>query len=152
MSDSVQFVEFFGEQFAVPARMNARLRARFFRVAAEGGNTEDQMSEAAILLDKMIEQSVRPEDRKRFDDLCDREMPGDEELMGFVVKVISASAERPTGRPSDSSGGPTIIEQKSVSAQELSAHPSLQLIRDLEAQGRADKAQFVKLAMQASAS
>lgn len=153
MSDSVQFVEFFGERFAVPARMNARLKTRFFALAAEGGEGAEvdasKQSEAAILLEKMVQQSVRPEDRKRFDDLCDREMPSDEELMQFLVDVMSAAAERPTGRPSDSSDGQTSTAPKSATELASSDAPKLTLVQELEAAGRADKAEFVVMAERA---
>lgn len=149
MSDTVQWVEFFGERFAVPARMNARLRVRFMRLAAEGADTAEAESEAAILLDKMVQSSVRPEDQDRFDALCERECPSDEDLMRFIVNVIAAAAERPTGQPSDSSDGLTIIEPKSESAPDSLDAPSLRVVRELEAAGRPDKAEFVAMAMRA---
>lgn len=149
MSDTVQWVEFFGERFAVPARMNARLRVRFMRLAAEGADTAEAESEAAILLDKMVQSSVRPEDQDRFDALCERECPSDEDLMRFIVNVIAAAAERPTGQPSDSSAGLTVTEPKSVSVPASSVQPDLQLVRELEQQGRADKAEFVMMNLRA---
>ena len=147
MSDSVQFVEFFGERFAVPPRLNQRLVIRFQRKAAEGADTADldeaKAREAAILLDKMIEQSVRAEDRERFEAVCDRELPSDEELMEFVAKVLAAVAQRPTGRPADSSSGPTSIEPKSVSEPAY-----LRVVQREEEAGRPDRALMVLMAQE----
>lgn len=145
MADDVRFVEFFDERFAVPARMNQRLVIRFQRLAAEGADTEDlneaKAREATIMLDRMIEQSVRPEDRQRFEDVCDREMPNDEELMGFVADVLAAAAGRPTSRPSDSSGGQTSTPPNSGGDSSAAA-----VVARLEAQGRPDLALIVDMA------
>jgi hypothetical protein len=147
VSDSVQFVDFFGEQFAAPARMNSRLVIRFQRMAAEGADTADvdeaKAREAAIMLDKMIEQSVRPEDRPRFEDVCDRELPSDEELMKFVADVLAAVAGRPTSRPSDSSDGPTNTRPNS------GGDSSLAVVHRLEERGRPDLALMVTMSQEA---
>lgn len=141
MPDDVQFVEFFGERFAVPARINQRLVIRFSRLAAEGADTSagdsSKANEAAILLDRMVEQMVRPEDKDRFEDVCDRERPTDEELMEFIASVMKAVSGRPTSRPSDSSAGPT------TTAPSSEPDSSSRVIARLEEQGRPDLALVV---------
>ncbi len=141
MSDDVQFAEFFGERFAVPQRINQRLIIRFGRLAAEGADTAAtnpaKANEAAILLDRMVEQMVRPEDKDRFEDVCDRERPTDEELMAFIADVMAAVSRRPTSRPSDSSAGPTSTPQNSADDS------SSRVITRLEQQGRPDLALVV---------
>jgi hypothetical protein len=148
VSDTLGFVDFFGERFAVPARINQRLVVKFGRIAAEGGDTEHtdpaRALEAAIVLDKMVEQSVRAEDRQRFEDVCDRECPTDEELMGFVASVMAAVSRRPTSPPSGSSGGRTVTPQSA----EVDSYS--QVIEREEAAGRPDRALMVLMAQESS--
>lgn len=142
MSDSVEFVEFFGEQFAAPQRINQRLLIKVSRLAAEGADTEDmdeaKAKAAAIVLDQMIEQCVRAEDKQRFEDICDRERVNDEELMEFVGKVMEVVSGRPTTRPSVSSAGQTVTEPSSGDAS------FLRVVERLETSGRPELAYMVE--------
>lgn len=152
MSDTVEFVEFFGEQFRVPQRINARIRQRIAALSSQGMDLDENdpkaqqlAQQAALLIDKMVTGSIRPEDRERFEDVCDRECPSDEELMQFAMDVLEAASGRPTTQPSVSSGGPTIIQESSEDAS------SLAVIRRLEQTGRPDRAYFVRMAQEARA-
>ena len=152
MSDTVEFVEFFGEQFRVPQRINARIRQRIAALSAQGMELDENdpkaqklAQQAALLIDKMVTGSVRPEDRERFEEVCDRECPSDEELMQFAMDVLAAASGRPTMQPSVSSDGPTIIQQSSE------ADSSLAVIHRLEQAGRPDQAYIVQMAQEARA-
>lgn len=143
-----RFVDFFGEQFQVPDRINQRLVIRFGRLAAEGADTADEdpkkAAEAAILLDRMVEQMVRPEDKDRFEDACDRERVSDEELMRFIAQVMAAVSGRPTSLPSGSSDG-----QRTTPPSSEAASSSLRVVRRLEESGRPDLALMVEMAQEA---
>ncbi len=135
MPDDVQFVEFFGERFAVPERINKRLMYKLARLADEGGDSAQ--GEGAKVWDRLLDQMVRPEDLDRFNEVCDRERVQDEELMEFVADVVAATSGRPTSRSSDSSAGPTPTPQNSA------GDSSLRVIARLENQGRPDIAAVV---------
>lgn len=138
MSD--QTVEFFGEAFLAPERINTRRLLRFSAMADRGLDTDDTAGMAA--LDGLIDQCLRPEDIDRFDEVCDRERPSAEELMEFVAKMMTAITDRPTRRPSDSSDGPSTIEPKSTDdsfgrvMRHLDGRPDLQLIAMTAQQAR----------------
>ncbi len=137
-------VEFCGEQFTVPARINKRLLIRFAAAAARG--TDSNGEDGAVLLDRLLDQCVRDEDRQRFDDLCDKVRVEDEQLMEYIGKVIGALSERPTSQPSDSSAGPTSTELTSVSEEpKRSAREdaALTLLAQAEEQGRPDRGVFL---------
>jgi hypothetical protein len=136
--------EFFGETFDAPERFNVRLLTRLGTLAQRGVDTDDMEGMAHI--DRMVDQCVRAEDAQRFDDLCDREMPTFEELMGFCMEVIAEITERPTERPSDSSDGPATMSDTSA------GDSSLRVIeREVEA-GRPSRALMVMQASEARGS
>lgn len=127
--------EFFGETFDLPERFNMRLFTRFGTLAQKGMDSSD--IESVAMIDRLIDQSVRPEDVARFDEVCDRERPDFEELMEFVMGVVAEVTERPTKRPSDSSDGPTSTKDSSSDVS------SLPVIARLEQSGRPDLALMV---------
>lgn len=124
-------IEFFGEQFEVPERINKRLLYKFMALANKGA--ESDQGEGAVVLDKLIDQAVKPEDLDRFNDVCDRERVQDEELLEFLGAVIAAVSERPTSQPSDSLDGPLPTPLRSVSPpddpamEQLAGHPDMQI-------------------------
>jgi len=133
--------EFFGEVFEAPERFNMRLLSRFGALAKRGVDSEDV--EAVAMIDRLIDQAIRPEDVDRFDEVCDRERPNFDELMEFVMGVVGEVTDRPTQRPSDSSDGPTLTKPSSP------ADSSLRVIHRLEEEGRPSIALMVR--QQASA-
>ena len=140
-SDAVRFAGFYGEQFAMPARFNWRLFTKLLRMAdddVDGGDIR-----ALILIDRVIDGVVRPEDRARFEGICDRECPGFEELLEFAMVAIKALTGNPTTQPSDSSDGlPTTSTSSSPGS-------SAQVIDLFVEQGRPDLAEMVTLAQEA---
>lgn len=143
-SDSVEFVDFFGERFALPRRFNSRLLWRFMRAADDGIDSES--AEGIVLMDKLLDAVVRPEDHKRFDQVCDRECPDDEQLIEFAMEAVQKIAARPTGRPSDSSDGPRTTSTSSA------GDSSSPVIARLEERGRPDLALIVAQAQESRAS
>ena len=139
-------VAFGGERFTVADKIGLMPLMRFAK-AAQGGVDSNDMAGLAAMYD-LIEQCIAPADWARFQSVADKTRADGEELMAVVKDVIEALSARPTTRPSDSSAGPATIEPKSAAEPDLSDQPELRLIRSLESQGRPDKAQFVKLAMQ----
>lgn len=139
---SERSIEFAGEKFAVADRVGLMPLMRFAHLASAGVDSEDMEALAAMY--DLLEQCLADEDWGRFQRAATKSRADGEALMGVVQKAIEVIGERPTGPASDSSGGPTVIEPKSVSVP-VSSEP-LRLIRELEGQGRADKAEFVKLA------
>jgi hypothetical protein len=130
--------EFFGETFETPDRFNMRLFTRFGSLAKRGVDSED--IEGVAMIDALIDQCLRPEDVDRFDELCNRERPDFEELMGFVMEVVAEVTNRPTKRPSDSSDGPTPTTVSST------GDSSSRVIARLEQQERPDLALLVSKA------
>lgn len=109
-------VEFFGESFEVPEKINHRRVLRLAKYASAGADSDNLAAMGA--LDDLLVQCVRPEDTARFDALCDREGTTSEDLMRFTGQVIGSIAERPTAQPAPSSDGPTPVQESSGSRLE----------------------------------
>lgn len=73
-----------------------------------------------------------------------------EHLMPIIVKVFTGETARPTGRPSDSSDGPTVtLANSEPDSSSLAVQPvKLRAVERLEEQGRPDKALIVQLAVE----
>ena len=112
-------IEFFGEEFEVPEKLNHRRVLRLAKFASAGSDTDNLAAMGA--LDDLLTQCVRPEDAVRFDALCDREGTTSEDLMRFTGQVIAELAERPTAQPALSSDGPTPTPESSGSRLEVLA-------------------------------
>ena len=109
-------IEFFGESFEAPEKINHRRLLRIAKFAGAGADSDNLSAMGA--LDDLITQCVRPEDVKRFDELCDRVGTNAQDLMTFTGKMIGAIAERPTGQPQLSSDGPSPVPASSGSRLE----------------------------------
>ena len=112
-------IEFFGEEFEVPEKLNHRRVLRLAKFASAGSDTDNLAAMGA--LDDLLTQCVRPEDAARFDALCDREGTTSEDLMRFTGQVIAELSERPTAQPAPSSDGPTPTPESSGSRLEVLA-------------------------------
>lgn len=139
-------VEFFGERYPVADKIGLMPLMRFARVAEAGVDSGDMAGLAAMY--DLLEQCIADESWPAFQRAATRNRADGDDLMRVVKDAIEAIAARPTGRPSDSSDGPAAIEPRSVT-EPVSSEP-LRLIRDLEEQGRADKAEFVAMAQRAA--
>lgn len=126
---------FLGEQFRV-TQPGALALMRFAR-SAKGGSDANDLDGLAAMYD-LLSQVLEPDDWARFEAHADRCHATGDQLLGFVQEVLVSVAERPTGRPSDSSAGPQIIEP---SSPDDSSSP---VIRRLNDQGRPDLALLVR--------
>ncbi len=104
--------EFLGQTFVPPDSFNWRRVTKMARAAQGGGDTAEMTSLAAM--DSVVDACLRKEDVDRFDELCDEHGVSPDDLMKFVADTIVEVSERPTSRPSDSSGGPTATEPSST--------------------------------------
>ena len=112
-------IEFYGETFEVPEKINHRRVLRLAKFALAGSDSDNLAAMGA--LDDLLTQCVLPADAERFDALCDREGPTSADLMEFTGKVIAELSERPTAQPAPSSAGPTPTPESSVSRLEVLA-------------------------------
>ena len=112
-------VEFYGESFEVPEKINHRRVLRLAKFASGGADSDNLAAMGA--LDDLLTQCIRPEDSERFDALCDRVGTTAEDLMTFTGKMIGAIAERPIGQPQLSSDGPSPVPVSSGSRLEALA-------------------------------
>jgi hypothetical protein len=138
-------VEFGGEQFVVADAIGVMPLMRFAHVAKSGTDSSDLDGLAAMY--DLIEACIAPQDWDRFQRVAIKAKADDKDLFAVVREVMAMVSGRPTRRPSDSSDGPATTPPKSESEDE----PTLRLVHDLEAKGRADKAEFVVMAMREKA-
>ena len=142
-------VEFLGEQFRVGERVGLMPMMRYARVAKrqmerqKSGAKSDGMDEVESLdaTLSLLEQCVHPDDWDRFEKHTTQQGAGQEEYMEFAGRVMALLADRPTGRPSDASGGPQTIEPSST---EGSSSPATDVIGRLNDKGRPDLALVVR--------
>ena len=137
-------VEFAGESFAIADRIGLMPLMRFAKVAQSGIDT-NEMGALAAMLD-LLEQSIAPQDWRRFNDHADKVRADGDTLMTVVKEVITALSARPTSRPSDSSDGPPPTNASSA------GDSSSQVIDDMERRGRPDLALIVSMAQESRAS
>jgi hypothetical protein len=138
----VSDVEFKGETFRASDGIGLMSLMRFAHVA-QGGTDANDMEGLAAMYD-LLEQAIAADDWDRFQRHAMKVKAQGDDLMAVVQKVIQALAARPTSRPSDSSGGPTVTEPKSE------AGSSSQVVQRLEDRGRPDLALMVTMAQEAA--
>ncbi len=136
-------IEFLGEKFAIAERIGLMPLMRFAKVAKSGVDSDDLDGLAAMY--DLIQQCVSEEDWVRFEDHADKMRADGDQLMGFVQRVVTELAERPTQRPSDSSDGPQPTPQSS------GGDSSSRVVRRLEEARRPDLALAVVRAQEARA-
>lgn len=131
-------IEFCGEKFHVAEKVGLMALMRFAKAARAGITTAD-MHGLAVMHD-LIEQCIHPDDWERFQDHAASEQAGGDELMRAVRASLSVIADRPTGRSSDSSGGPQTIEPRSTDDS------SLRVVSRFNQAGRPDLALLARKA------
>lgn len=143
-------VEFFGERFALKHPDEYQWAMLEFAEVATGG-VDDGTLEALAAVMTMLRAAIADDEFDRFRAAARKNKAQvKRDLMPVVVAAFRQEVvDRPTGLPSDSSGGQTVTEPKSDSAPVVTDSPSLTLVKELEAQGRADKAQFIVMAERA---
>ena len=132
---------FLGESFALPDRFNSRRLLRFAALAATGIDDSDPVVLGEV--DKMLDHVIRMEDRQRFDDLCDEQGAGLDELLEFLMSRVAVLSGRPTVRPSASAPGPSSTSGDSADDS------SSRVVSRLESRGRVDLALMVTKAQEA---
>lgn len=140
-------IEFFGERFALKHPDDYQWAMLEFAEVATGG-VDDGTLEALAAVMSMLRAAIADDDFGRFKAAARKNKAQvKRDLMPVVVAAFRQEVtDRPTGLPSDSSGGQPVTEPKSDSAPAATVSPQLSLVQELERQGRADKAEFVKLA------
>lgn len=131
-------VEFGGESFACSDSIALMALMRFAHVASAGTDSNDLAGLAAMY--DLLEQVIAADDWDRFQQAALRTKARGDELMAVVGEVIRVLSDRPTGRPSDSSGGPTSMPLKSEAA---SSSPILREVKRQEDAGRPDRAIYL---------
>jgi hypothetical protein len=115
-------VEFFGQEFTLRPKVSEYALLKFAR-AARGGQDAETMEGMASMLD-LLEKCIVAEQWATFDRLASDNDASAEDVMAVVQAAFSQSAERPTGRLSDSSDGPTSTPLSSASNVSLAATSS----------------------------
>jgi hypothetical protein len=147
-----RIVRFQGEAFLAEFPVPPMALMEFAHIAADGVDSSDIEGYAAMY--DLLESVIKPEDWDRFKRHAKKTRATDADLQELVGKVVSGQTERPTGRPSDSSDGPTGTDLKSESAPEPSPSEEplhARVIRMHEKAGRPDKALIVLQAQEQQA-
>jgi hypothetical protein len=139
-------VEFCGVDWRIGERVGLRPMMRYARVAkrqmqrAKSGGTSDGTDEIEALdaTLSLLEQCVHPDDWEKFEQVTSAAGVDQEGYMDFAGRVMAQLADRPTGRSSDSSDGPRIIEPSST---DDSSSPVIHRLND---KGRPDLALMVR--------
>jgi len=78
-----------------------------------------------VVVKKWIRANIHPDDFDKFWKLVNDHGVGTDDLMRLMWKILEGVTARPTGRPSDSSDGPTVTTSASpdTSSQQASADP-----------------------------
>lgn len=133
-------VDFFGEQIELNDSISEWTMMEFAE-AAGSADSESLAGLAAVMT--LLREAVAPHDWRRFRDLAKKNRATAEQCMPVVVAVFQEQAARPTGRPSDSSGGPRVIEPSSTvgssspASDLLAGRPDLQLVAKRAQEARA---------------
>jgi hypothetical protein len=134
-------IEFEGERFGMAEAIGAMPLMRFAKVAKSGADSNNM--DGLVAMYDLLEQCIAPSEWVRFQAHADKTRADGEKLMGVVGKVFEALSERPTGRPSDSSGGPKSTKRNSAGGS------SSKVIKRYEKKGRPDLALMITLADEA---
>ena len=140
----MQTVTFLGETFAIAEQVSHLALMRFAKVASSGVDADDMEGLAALY--DVLGQCIDPKDWRAFQKHADDMRAQSDDLLGVMQEVLPRIAARPTGRPSDSSGGPSVPSEPSV------GDSSSRVITRLEARGRPDLALMVDQAQASRAS
>ena len=139
---STESVEFFGESFHVAERVGLMPLMRF-ATAAQSGIDANEM-EALAAMHGLLQQCIHPADLRRFERHASEAHADGDELMEFVAKVMAVVGARPTGRSSDSSDGPRVIEPSSTIVSSSPDTGPARVIQMFNEQGRPDLALLVR--------
>lgn len=99
-------VECMGESFEVHSEISAWAFADFAK-ATKGSDSDAVSTDAVLAMMDLLQDCIVADDWERFKAVTRAKRASFEQLMAVVKDMTEAQAERPTGRPSDSSDGPT---------------------------------------------
>lgn len=135
-------VEFFGETYALSGEVSEFGLLEFAEAAADGQDGDTMQGMASIM--RLLRECVAEKDAVEtyVDDMGETQTKVvaygwghfkaaarsnratvQDHLMPVIQKAFEAQADRPTGRPSDSSDGPRSIEPKSESSADVKVSP-----------------------------
>lgn len=112
-------VEFCGERFALAGAPSEFAMMEFAQAAEDGQDGETMAGMASML--RLVRDVVAAEDWPRFRNAARSNRADTEALMAVVQSAFAVVAERPTGRPVDSSPGPSPTPARSVLSAEQRA-------------------------------
>lgn len=134
-------VAFKGREFALADSVGLMPLMRFAHIAKGGVDSADL--EGLVAMYDLLRDCFTPEAWEEFQDHATATKAQADELFGAVSEAIAVIAARPTGRPSDSSGGPSTTSTSSP------AGSSSPVVRRLEEQRRPDLALLTQRAIEA---
>jgi hypothetical protein len=123
-------VEFYGEKFRLADEVN-EFAVMAFADGAENIQADSMAGMAAVY--RLLQSSIHEDDWARFKAHAFKNRANAETLMPVIGAVFEQAAERPTGRPADSSVGPEPTPPTSVSPpadaamEQLSGRPDMEL-------------------------
>ena len=110
---------FYGVEFHARNRIGLMALVQFAHISKQGLQVDD--IDALDAMHGLIRQCVIPEDWQSFLAVCDEHSPDADTIFGVVKVVISAAADRPSLRLSDSPPGST---STSTSTRDDSSSPA----------------------------
>jgi hypothetical protein len=130
-------VDFFGETFTLNPDVSEFALLEFAEAAADGQDGDTMQGLASMM--RLVKECISDDDRSRFLVSCRKNRAGAAALTEVISAAFTSKTERPTGRPSDSSDGPKVIEQKSeakpvVNISRFAGRPDIQLGLQREAE------------------
>lgn len=124
-------IDFYGEKFTLVEKVGDYALMEFAE-SAERVDSESLAGLAAIM--RLLKAAIPEADWPRFQATARKNRASVDVCMELVMVLFEQEAARPTGRPSDSSGGPRIIEpnftggSSSPVIDRLNGRPDLQLM------------------------
>ena len=124
-------VEFFGESFALNAEVSEFALMEFAEAAADGLDADAMAGMAAMM--RLIKECIVPADVARFLKSARKNRAESKDLLPILTATFEQVTEHPTGLPSDSSDGQTVIVPSSVvkpadrGLEHFAGRPDLQL-------------------------
>lgn len=116
-------VEFHGDTFALNDEVSQFAMLEFAEAAAEGQDGDTMQGLASLM--RLVKECIAPSDLKRFLACARKHKSGAEELTAIIQAAFEDQTERPTGRPGDSSPGPSSTPAKSESSSDVKVSESL---------------------------
>lgn len=99
-------IDCMGETFEVHPNISFWALSDFAEAMGQQDGSVDAKSFKVITA--LIQDCIVPDDWGRFEAVTRAKRAGVDDLMKVVTSMVEANAERPTGRPSDSSDGPVV--------------------------------------------